>query len=81
MKTLILSLALLIPACDSPDESDPHTFATQEAAREACPNGWAPFPTDYTLVAWTCQCEQSCGPCPEGWHKAGEWLETCEADK
>ena len=57
-----------------------HLFTTQQEAMSACPIGWAPFPTDSTLTWWTCQCEQNCGPCPDGWHKAGPWLATCERD-
>lgn len=82
MKSLLVAVVMMF-ACGSdplglPDAG--RTFATQQEAAAACPYGWGPAPTDSTLVAWTCFCEQSCGPCPDGWHKAGPWLATCERD-
>jgi hypothetical protein len=49
-------------------------------ARTDCPFGWGPYPDEQNPTGWTCQCEQGCGSCPDGWHKAGEWLATCELD-
>lgn len=50
-------------------------------ARRDCPFGWGPEPDVADPTGWTCTCEQGCGPCPGGWHKAGPWLATCEPDE